>query len=244
MFKKTIFLVIKVNKKIVIAAIAVLIILLLFPFLLKSTSRSVFNSQSKNTVVIDPGHGGVDGGSSDKQGLLEKNINLEVGLKLRSTLKDMNINAILTRDSDISLESKSTIKASRYGRDLNARKTIIDNANAEAFVSIHVDAYRVTSARGVKIFYNSKSEEGKRLADVVCAKINKIVFEDFLNTTEAKAEAKTGDYYVLRESKAPGIIVEIGFITNPEDNKLIQSKDYQGIISKAIAEGMVQFLQK
>lgn len=242
MFKKTFFLVIKINKKIVVAVIALLILLIISTFFISNNSVSVFNN-SRKTITIDPGHGGIDGGSSSA-GLLEKTVNLNISLKLRNLLNDKGINVVMTRDSDISLESKSSLKSSRYSRDLHARRTIIDNNNSSAFISVHMDSYKDPNARGVKIFYYSTSEESKKLAQNICDKINALVFNGFLNTTNVKAQIAPGDYYILRTCKAPGVIVETGFITNPTDNKLIQTDDYQQIIAKAIAEGVEEYLFK
>lgn len=241
-FNKTIFIVIKINKKILIAIIALLILLLLTPIFLLKPSITVFNN-SRKTITIDPGHGGIDGGSSGA-GILEKDINLQVSLKLNNILKDKGMNVVMTRKKDISLESKSNLKTSRYRKDLNARKKIIDNNNSTAFVSLHVDSYKQPNVRGVKIFYYPTSKDSKNLAESICNKINKIVFDDFLNTTDAKAVIETGNYYLLRESKSPGVIIEIGFITNPIDNKLVQSQDYQYNMAKAIAEGLLEFIIK
>lgn len=242
MFNKTIFIVVKINKKMLIAIIALLVLLLLTPLFISKTSIAVFNS-SRKTIAIDPGHGGIDGGSSNA-GILEKDINLQVSLRLNNILKDTGMNVVMTRNKDVSLESKSNIKASRYSRDLNARKTIIDNNNSTAFVSLHVDAHKNSSARGVKIFYYPTSEESKKLALSICNQINKMVFKDFLNTTDVKAEVLTGNYYLLRESKTPGVIVEIGFITNPIDNKLVQNQDYQYTMAKAVSEGILDYIFK
>jgi len=242
MFNKTIFLVIKINRKIVIAIIALLILLLASSLLISNNSTSVFNN-SRKTIVIDPGHGGIDGGSSNA-GLLEKTVNLQISLRLGNILKDKGINVVMTRDSDVSLESKSSLNSSRYNKDLHARKTIIDSNNSTAFVSVHMDSYKDSSARGVRIFYHSTSEESKRLAQSICDKINKIVFNDFLNTTNVKAQISPGNYYLLRSSKTPGVIVETGFITNSTDNKLIRTPDYQHIMAKAIAEGVQDYLYK
>lgn len=242
MLNKTIFLVIKVNKKIIIAIIALVLLLILISLFISNNSITVFNTNRK-IIVVDPGHGGIDGGSSNA-GLLEKTVNLQVSLTLRKILKDKGINVVMTRNSDVSLESKSNLKSSRYNRDLHARRTIIDSNNSTAFVSVHMDSYKDPSVRGVRIFYYSESEESKQLAQNICNSINKIVFKDFLNITNVKAEIATGNYYILRTSKSPGVIIETGFITNPIDNKLIQTKDYQQIMAKAIAEGIVEYMYR
>ncbi|ABW19753.1 N-acetylmuramoyl-L-alanine amidase family protein [Alkaliphilus oremlandii] len=242
MFNRTFFLVIKINRKIILAIIALILLLLSASLVISNKTAAVFNT-SKKTITVDPGHGGIDGGSSSF-GLLEKDVNLQISLKLRKTLVNKGIHVVLTRDSDVSLESKSDLNSSRYRRDLHARKTIIDQSNSAAFVSVHMDAYKNSNARGIKIFYYETSNESKQLAQSICDKVNKMVFNEFLKTTEVKAELGTGDYYLLRTAQAPGVIVETGFITNPTDNSLIQREDYQNIIAKAIADGIEEYLFK
>ncbi len=242
MFNKTFFLVIKVNKKMIIAIIALLLLLIFGTMFISNSSISVFNTSAK-TIVIDPGHGGIDGGSSSS-GLLEKTVNLEVSLKLRKVLSDMGINVVMTRDSDVSLESKSDLNSSRYRKDLHARKTIIDNNNSTAFVSVHMDAFNDPSARGIRVFYYQTSEESKKLAQDICNNIDTTVIKGFLKTENVKVSIAPGDYYLLRSSKSPGVIVEMGFITNPTDNKLIQTEEYQYTMAKAIAEGVVDYIFK
>lgn len=242
MFNRTFFLVIKINRKIILAIIALILLLVLASLVISNNTAAVFNN-SKKTITVDPGHGGIDGGSSSS-GLLEKDVNLQISLKLRKTLVDKGMNVVLTRDSDVSLESKSDLNSSRYRKDLHARKTIIDQNNSTAFVSVHMDAYKNSNARGIKIFYYETSEESKKLAQSICDKVNKMVFNEFLNTTDVKAEIGTGDYYLLRTAQAPGVIVETGFITNPTDNSLIQREDYQNIIARAIADGVEDYLFK
>lgn len=242
MLNKTLFLVIKINKKIIIGIIILLLFLTLGTIFISQKSTAVFKN-SNNLIVVDPGHGGIDGGSSSN-GLLEKNVNLQVSLKLSNTLKDMGLNVVMTRNSDVSLESKSTLNSSRYNKDLHARKTIIDENNPNAFISVHMDAFNDSSARGIRVFYYNTSEESKKLATDICNNINKIVFKDFLKTENVKARISPGDYYLLRRAEVPGVIVEMGFITNPTDNKLIRTEDYQLIIAKAISEGILDYLYK
>ncbi|MBU5676959.1 N-acetylmuramoyl-L-alanine amidase [Alkaliphilus sp. MSJ-5] len=242
MHKKPIIIIIGSYKKRAIPLCILLICILIFPMFIFNISYPVFNNTSSKTIVIDPGHGGIDGGSSHND-LLEKNINLEVSLKLKKILHDKNINVVMTRDDDTSLESKSNINASRYRRDLNARKSIIDNNNAELFVSIHVNAHpKNTKVQGVHVIHHPTSKDSEHLAKEICDSINKLVFNEFLKTEQIKAEVLTGNFYVLRESKSPGVIIEIGFITTPEDRKLIQNEDYQYKIATAIAQGIIEYI--
>lgn len=244
MRKKPIAIIIRVSKRRIIFFCILLISLLIFSMLIFNISYPVFNNTYSKTIVIDPGHGGIDGGSNYND-LLEKNINLEVSLKLQKNLSNKNLNVIMTRNDDISLESKSNIKASRYRRDLNARKNIIDNNNPELFVSIHVNAHpKNTKVQGVQVIHYPNSKASEDLAVSISHSINKLVFKEFLKTTEIKSNVLSGNYYILRECKSTGVIVEIGFITTPEDRKLLQNEVYQDKISTAIGQGIIEYMTK
>ncbi|EOD01529.1 N-acetylmuramoyl-L-alanine amidase family protein [Caldisalinibacter kiritimatiensis] len=207
--------------------------------------QGVFNAKFRNgTVVIDPGHGGIDGGAHYKEYLLEKNINLDVALRLKNFLLKQRTRVIMTRDKDVSLEDKSTINDTRYKRDLDARKKIINTNNPDVFVSIHVNANSFSSkARGVVIYYYPGSIEGERLAEEISKAIDCIVYEKYLKYEEIRSKIVAEDYYITRETKVPGVIVEMGFITNPCDRKLFQNNTYKQKIAEAIGWGIMNYLK-
>ncbi|NMB07200.1 MAG: N-acetylmuramoyl-L-alanine amidase, partial [Tissierellia bacterium] len=168
---------------------------------------------------------------------------LDVAIKLKRELLVEGYNIIMTREKDESLEELSNIKASRYRRDLDARKTIINENSPSAFVSIHVNSSRKTSARGVKIYHFPGSTEGKRLAENIKESIDEHLYKNYLKEDNLKAEVLTENYYILRETKYPGVLIEIGFITNPEENKLMKSRKYKEKIAYAIKKGVVRFVE-
>ncbi|MGF7060865.1 N-acetylmuramoyl-L-alanine amidase family protein [Brassicibacter mesophilus] len=212
---------------------------------LKENNPQCFSFKSSDkSVVIDAGHGGIDGGTSDRKGLLEKNINLDVSLRVEQLLSNRNINVIMTREQDVSLENKSSLNSTRYRKDLNARKTIINSSDINAFISIHVDAHpKNPKARGVKVFYYDKSEEGEKLAKTICNAVDSIVYKDYLKNQRLKSKIFCGDYYILRETSVPGVLVEIGFVTNTEDNKLLQDDGYKNSVALAISEGVIEYIK-
>lgn len=229
MKKRSRIYVIKLNRKMLLALIVLLIIIIVL--LKSSNSFEIFKHRAGPIVVIDPGHGGIDGGTSDAEGLLEKDINLDVGLYLRDELKKDGFNVIMTRDKDESLEDFSNVNASRYRRDLNARKTIINKNKPVAFVSIHVNSSEVASAKGVQVYYYPDSSESKKMAESICEEI------------EPDAKAVSQDYFILRETEYTGVLVEIGFISNPEDNVLLKDKKYKKKIAYSIKEGIKEYLK-
>ncbi|QZY53682.1 N-acetylmuramoyl-L-alanine amidase family protein [Crassaminicella profunda] len=244
MLKRYVFITIKINKKLFFSCILFICMICFFVTWKDEPLATVFHSSIRSKIVIDPGHGGIDGGTGENFGLLEKNINLKVSLKLKKSLIGKNFNVIMTRDKDVSLEEKSDIKASRYLKDLDARKSMINN-NGDIFTSIHVDANPDSiKTRGVKIYYYPTSTESKRLAQSICTSINNTVYKSFLNMNNTKAVIVPDDFYVLRETQIPGVLIEIGFITNPEDRKLLRSEKYKAKIAQAICNGIVKYFKE
>lgn len=233
--------IIRFNKKKILLS---LIILSLIISAIKKPWKSfrAFNHENQINIVIDPGHGGIDGGTGDINDILEKEINLDVALKLKKELLVENYNVIMTREKDQSLEELSNIKASRYRRDLDARRAIIEENQPVAFVSVHVNASKKPQARGIKIYYFPGSVEGQRLAENIKENIDEYVYGKYLKE-DLKAEVLSEDYYILRETNSPGVLVEIGFITNPEENKLLKDRKYKEKVAYAIKKGIVEFLK-
>ncbi|MCT4620035.1 MAG: N-acetylmuramoyl-L-alanine amidase [Marinisporobacter sp.] len=243
MIKKNIFIIIKINKKMLVTGILFMIMVSIFSIWKEVPLKAVFHHSIHRKIVIDPGHGGIDGGTGEDFGLLEKNINLKVSLKLKKYLMDKKFKVIMTRDKDSSLEKKSHIKASRYLKDLDARKNIINN-NGDIFVSIHVDAHPESiKTRGVKIYYYPASMEGKKLAQSICGSVNNRIYKKSLKTNNVQASIAPEDFYVLRETQIPGVLIEIGFITNPQDRQLLRSEKYKIKIAQAICEGIFNYLK-
>lgn len=221
-----------------------LMIFLILSFIVFKGSKvsKIFKYQSNGTIVIDPGHGGIDGGTGDKEGLLEKDINLDVALKLKKELLVEGFKIVMTREKDQSLEEFSNINASRYRRDLDARKSIVNKNDPMVFVSIHVNSSKKTSAKGIKIYYYPTSSEGKELAENICKSVDINVYKKYLRDDTLKAEVLTEDYFILRETEFPGVLVEIGFITNQEENKLLQDEKYKTKVAFAIKKGILHYL--
>lgn len=242
MKRKSKIYVVKLNRKIMFL-LGIVILLIIVIVLLKSQKVSkIFSYKNKQIIVIDPGHGGIDGGTSDKQGLLEKDINLDLGIKLKKELLVEGFKVIMTREKDESLENLSKINASRYRKDLNARKTIIEENEPLVFVSIHVNSSKSSKARGIKIYHFPNSDEGKKLAEKISQSVDINVYENLLKDQTLKAEVLSEDYYILRETNYTGVLIEIGFITNPDENKLLQDEKYKGKVAYAIKKGIIEYL--
>lgn len=235
--------VIKLNRKILLL-FSIIILSFLSIILFRSLRVSkIFSHKDGQKIVIDPGHGGIDGGTGDRQGLLEKDINLDTGLKLKKELLIEGFNVIMTREKDESLEGLSKINASRYRRDLDARKTIIEENEPLVFVSIHVNSSTSSRARGIKVYHFPNSDEGKALAESICRAVDINIYDKFLKDDGLRAEVLAEDYYILRETNYTGVLVEIGFITNLEENILLQDAKYKEKVAYAIKIGIMDYLK-
>ncbi|MFZ5975009.1 MAG: N-acetylmuramoyl-L-alanine amidase family protein [Bacillota bacterium] len=159
-------------------------------------------------IVIDPGHGGIDGGTN-KDGLLEKDVNLVIAKKLKALMEKKGYTVIMTREEDISLDSLDDSNGSKHQRDLNARANIINNSNARLFLSIHVDCnLKKPDTNGSIVFYNDKFPQSKALAYCIQRALNSVIANGKNRMTHDPQQA---DFFILRNSEIPGVIIEVYF---------------------------------
>ena len=187
------------------------------------------------TVVIDAGHGGSDPGSIGyKTKTHEADLNLKMTYMLKTKLENAGINVVLTRTGDDALIPGSGRKWKR--EDMEARKEIIKNIRPNMVISLHQNAYTNHSLRGAQVFYDKTSDISKKIAD--------FIQEQFKQNLDKSIKATSpGDYFMLKCTTAPSVIVECGFLSNEEDEKLLLSEDYQEKIVDCIYKGIVNFLQ-
>lgn len=197
-------------------------------------------SLSGKIIVVDPGHGGVDSGTHYGQKIFEKNINLQIALKLKEQLTARGASVILTRETDISLDDHQK-NGSRHREDLNARVNTVNKNKADVFVSIHVNYIRSSpSTLGPMVFYYGTSKKSQRLAELIQESLNTLSGYDKVGK-KAKHSASKGNYVILRETSPPGVIVETGFLSNAIDRTLLQKDKHQQEIAALITKGVVDF---
>ncbi|MHB1392102.1 MAG: N-acetylmuramoyl-L-alanine amidase family protein [Clostridia bacterium] len=233
-----------VNRIIAFSIIAALLFLSVCEYRYKHAESSDVTLKDK-LIVIDPGHGGIDGGASLGEHFNEKDINLDISLKLRELLTNAGVKVILTRDSDISLENKSDLQSSRHRRDLDARRDIVDNSDANVFISVHSNCFRSNpDIKGAILFYYYASEEGKSLAQWVSRSIDEIVYRNFLKNYTLESKILPESLFLLRSTKVPGILVETGYMTNQEEGRLLRQDDFQTVMAEAIFDGLQKYYKK
>lgn len=219
-----------------LVGLPIIIFLLIY---LQANPANAFLDPKNGIIVIDPGHGGVDGGTSI-EGILEKDINLDISQKLKLLLVQKGYTVIMTREEDISLEKLDNSQRARHTRDLNARVNIINNSNAQLFLSIHVNCNdKKPSTDGSIVFYNDKFEQSKELAYSVQRALNNMLVNGKKRTVHDPIKAK---YFILNYSDVPGVIVETAFISNMKERQLLQNETFREEIAEAIATGVDQYL--
>lgn len=188
------------------------------------------------TVALDPGHGGYDGGArAVESGLWEKAITLQMALSIEEELTAQGAQVVLTRREDICLAEGDTATRARKRQDLQRRMDIADEAGADVFLSIHMNEYRSRREQGPQVFWQRGGQAGQLLAQTLQSALIRE-----LNPPRQR-QALAGDYYVLR-GPLPSALVECGFISNAQEEKLLLSSEYQHRFGQALAAGLCDYL--
>ncbi len=180
----------------------------------------------EHTIVIDAGHGGIDGGVVGSQGIKESDINLKMAFILQKELEGRNFGVVMTRTTKDALNNIKRL-------DMQARKNIIIKSSPTAVISLHVNRFSDSSRRGAQVFYDDTGI-GKDFASAMQSHINKNINAKYGD--RSNYEALGGDLFITKCVKVPSIIIECGFISNPYDEKLLLSEDYCKDLCKRIGE--------
>ena len=199
-------------------------------------SGQVFKAHSQTfTVVIDAGHGGIDGGVLGvNSGVKESDINLDIAKKLKAEFENAGVKVVMTRSTYGGLYG-TTAKGFKL-RDMKKRVQIINSANANLMISVHQNFYSSASRRGATAFFGT--EDGKRLAECVQIYLNA------LSGQPRPLSPLKGDYYLLNYSTCPAVICECGFLSNSQDEALLLTEEYRQEVAKSIFCGAITFLME
>lgn len=186
-------------------------------------------------ILVDAGHGGSDPGMIGVGGLEEKGINLSISLLLRDTLEKSGYSVIMTREEDKGLYDSSA--ANKKAQDMQRRIAMIREHMPVLSISIHQNSYHDAGVHGPQVFYYESSVEGKKLAEAVQSSLN-----DLLEVDRPRKVKGNTSYYLLKRSSGTLVIVECGFLTNPEEAQKLQTKEYQEKVAAAVSEGIRTYL--
>lgn len=229
-----------VIKAMLMIAASVLIVVLPFlysPNVVLSTEASAFGPKSE-TIVLDAGHGGEDGGAVGVGGILEKDINLSITLETGTVLRFLGYNTVLTRDSDVmtcdeGLSSQRKKKVS----DIKNRLALLEKTDCAAFVSIHQNFFG-GEARGAQIFYSGGNPESKALAETLQQGIVSMLQPE----NDRVIKQATDDIYILYHTDKIAVLAERGFISNSAEAAMLSDAEYQSKMAFSIAASVTKYL--
>ena len=188
----------------------------------------ISTSTTNRTVIIDAGHGGGDPGAIGSSGNLEKDINLNIALKLQQFIEQSGGVVLMTRTDDAKMEGGKK-------NDMQLRKKLRDSEDGDIFISIHLNSFPSSSCNGAQTFY-ANDEQSKELAE----KIQKNMVE-LLDENNTRIAKKLTDVYLLKKVNIPSVIVECGFLSNSKEEKLLNDETYQSKIAMSIYLGINEY---
>lgn len=195
-------------------------------------------TSTRPVVVLDPGHGGVDGGA-EANGIIEKNINLSIAQKVRELCILFGFEVHMTRTGDVSIhdEDKTTIRAQKNS-DLKNRLAIMTADPGAVAVSIHLNKFPQSRVKGAQVFYAPKSQGSELLAQTIQDSFRTLLQPE--NTRQIK-KADSSLFLLYNNTVTPAVLVECGFLSNPEEAALLATEDYQDQVAFAICWSLLQF---
>ena len=209
-------------------------------FHFSSIANTFSGDKSPKTIIIDAGHGLPDGGTVGVGGVIEQEINLKIAKKVEEVLKGKGYITVMTRtgEDSIAKDEGMTIRQMKV-QDMKKRKELIKESDADLFISIHMNSYPDPKVSGLRVFYSAKHSKIKDLSEDIQKRISEI--------TGAKTYAvKTADrdLFLMKDPPIPAILVECGFLSNPDEEKKLADAEYQAKIAWAIADSVEKYYKK
>lgn len=193
---------------------------------------------SGKTIAIDAGHGGIDGGAVSKEGAIEKDLNLAIAIYLRDYLQQAGAIVLMTREGDYDLAAEDTKKvAKRKTEDLMKRVAVIKEAKPDLVVSIHMNSIPSVKWYGAQTFFYPSQVNNGQFAALIQEEIKR----NLANTTRIAAPIKNEVYLMKQITDIPLALVEVGFLSNPDEANRLSDGDYQRSIAAAIYQGILRF---
>ena len=214
--------------------------LLIILFTIILVPMKTMASESEKIILIDPGHGGFDGGAKSKNGIIEKDINLQISLKLKEVLESKGYKVYLTRENDEALGiGGSTIKEKKRG-DLKKRRDMKKELNCDVFISIHQNMFPQEKCYGAQVWHGS-NDISKKLANNIQESVKETVKDNNKRVSKPAGDA----YLILRDDyKGASVLVECGFLSNMEEEKRLQTEEHQNAIVEGISLGIDRYFDE
>ena len=228
------FFIIDKKRLVLISTFILIIITLIGTITTKALKRMI---ALEMLVVIDAGHGEPDGGCVGSLGTIEQEINLSVAKKTAEILEAKNINTLMTRNNSLGLwTEKSTTIRQKKVEDMKKRVEIMNKSHSDLFISIHMNSYPNSSTQGLRIFYDRNHEEIKELAESIQDRMSDVTGA---KTSQVKPADRT--LFLLKNTPMPAILIECGFLSNPQEENRLKSSQYQAKLAWAIADAIEKY---
>lgn len=189
-----------------------------------------------HSVIIDAGHGGVDGGAVSCTGVYESAINLEISLKINDLMHLLGVQTIMIRDTDRSVYTSGDTIAAKKISDIKERVRVVNTAPNALLVSIHQNNFQDSRYSGAQVFYNACAES-KELASII-----QTAFRENLNSNNKRQIKRSSGVYLMEHINCPGILIECGFLSNSAEEAMLRNEVYQKKLSCIIAATVCQYL--
>ncbi len=193
------------------------------------------------TVILDPGHGGEDGGAVGVGGICEKELNLAISEALAQKLSDRGVRVICTRREDVLLYDKTVnYQGRKKVLDLATRLKISRETENSIFVSIHMNSFSQSQYHGLQVYYSPNHEASRVLAQA----IQKEVREELQPDNRRPIKTATSSIYLMNRITTPAVLVECGFLSNPEECARLADKTYQNALADQLADAIEEFAEQ
>lgn len=229
------------KRRVTFILMSVLLPIGIFSYQYSNTNKNAISTMAlpvtNKTIVIDAGHGGEDGGATSENGISEAQINLKIALNLQKLLEQSGANVILTRSDENAIYDldKKTLREKKVS-DIKNRVKIGNNSSADIFVSIHLNKIPQNQYSGWQTFYKDGNEQGKELATSIQNNLNETIQKE-----NKRVPMKISNVYIIKQVEIPTAIVECGFLSNPEEEQILQQEIYQEKLAWGIYNGIIEY---
>lgn len=201
-------------------------------------ANTLATENNRPNIIIDCGHGGEDGGAVSPKGLLEKDVNLYIGLSLRNFLIQSGFSVTMIRSDDKSLadENKITLREKKVS-DLHNRAKIVNSDKNNILISVHQNMFEDSRYFGAQVFYSDNNAYSKMLAENIRSAFKGLLQKD----NERQCKASSDSIYILKNSEVPSVLVECGFLSNPEEENKLHTQEYRDQLAFCIYAGFLEY---
>lgn len=229
-------------RKLIFSSICIILLLSFFILMISAAGNIAVNTSSDISdnlpvIVIDPGHGGEDGGAVSDNGVLEKDINLSIANDTSALFYLLGFDILRTRKNDMALDSGEDTIRKRKVSDMKKRLEIFNSSKENTIISIHQNKFSESKYHGAQIFYSPNNSKSKQLADSIKYSVKGLLQPD----NERECKKADGGIYLLKNTNNPAIIVECGFISNEEECNHLLDKQYQKQMAFSITAGFLSY---